>query len=228
MGIIRHLIIALLLSVMPLTVYAADFHFKEGDQGKDIAEIQVKLRDKGYRITAITGKFTPETTKAVRSFQKRNKLKVNGIVENTTYYSLMGKHLQENNDAFSNTGKQITDMAKGFIGVPYKFGGNSPQGFDCSGFVQYVFDKRKIALPRAADAQYKIGKAIEQKSLQQGDLVFFSTYEPGASHCGIYLEQGKFIHASSHGVMISRLDETYWKVRYLGARRVLESEKRLK
>ena len=222
MGImVRGLVLGILFSIMPLLVYAADIQFKEGDQGIEIAEIQVKLREKGYRITRINGKFSAETAKAVRSFQKKQKLKSDGIVENKTYTILMGKNIKGNNENTQDKAKQITDAAKSFIGVPYKFGGTTPKGFDCSGFVQYVFDKRKITLPRAADAQYKVGKVIMQKDLQQGDLVFFSTYEKGASHCGVYLEQGKFIHASSHGVMISRLDESYWKTRYLGARRVI-------
>jgi cell wall-associated NlpC family hydrolase len=222
MGImVRGLVLGILFSIMPLLVYAADIQFKEGDQGIEIAEIQVKLREKGYRITRINGKFSAETAKAVRSFQKKQKLKSDGIVENKTYTILMGKNIKANNENTQDKAKQITDAAKSFIGVPYKFGGTTPKGFDCSGFVQYVFDKRKITLPRAADAQYKVGKVIMQKDLQQGDLVFFSTYEKGASHCGVYLEQGKFIHASSHGVMISRLDESYWKTRYLGARRVI-------
>jgi cell wall-associated NlpC family hydrolase len=218
---VRGFVVGILFSIIPLFAYAADAQFKEGDQGTEVAAIQIKLREKGYSIHAINGKFTPETTKAVRSFQAKQKLKVDGIVEDKTYYLLMGKNLRETNEVSQDKTKQIIDTAKSFIGVPYKFGGTTPKGFDCSGFVQYVFDKRKIALPRSADTQFKVGKGIAQKNLQQGDLVFFSTYEKGASHCGIYLEQGKFIHASSHGVMISRLDESYWKTRYLGARRVI-------
>ena len=222
MGIMaRGLLLGLLFSIMPLFVYAADTQFKEGDQGSEIAAIQMKLKEKGYKITRINGKFTAETTKAVRSFQKRQKLKSDGIVENRTYYILMGKNLKLGNVKVQDKAKQITDTAKIYVGVPYKFGGTNPKGFDCSGFVQYVFDQRKITLPRAADAQYKAGKAITSKELKQGDLVFFSTYEKGASHCGIYLEQGKFIHASSRGVMVSHLDESYWKTRYLGARRII-------
>jgi len=219
--LVRGLVVGILFSIMPLLVYAADIQFKEGDQGGEIAAIQIKLREKGYSIRVINGKFTSETTKAVRSFQAKQKLKADGIVEDKTYRILMGRNFRENSEATQDKAKQIIDTAKGFIGVPYKFGGTTPKGFDCSGFIQYVFDKRKITLPRSADSQYKVGKSIVQKNLQQGDLVFFNTYEKGASHCGIYLEQGKFIHASSHGVMISRLDESYWKTRYLGARRVI-------
>ncbi|WP_245755115.1 C40 family peptidase [Pelosinus propionicus] len=217
----RGLLFGLLFSIMPLFAYAADNQFKEGDQGNEIAAIQMKLKEKGYKITKIDGKFSTETTKAVRNFQKRQKLKSDGIVENRTYYILMGKNLKVSNEKVQDKAKQITDTAKNYVGVPYKFGGTSPKGFDCSGFVQYVFGQKKVTLPRAADEQYKVGKAITQKELKQGDLVFFSTYEKGASHCGIYLEQGKFIHASSHGVMVSHLGESYWKTRYLGAKRII-------
>lgn len=119
-------------------------------------------------------------------------------------------------------GEMITVTAEKYKGVPYKFGGTSPKGFDCSGFVMYVFDQHGIKLPRTADKQFEKGKFVLHKDLKAGDLVFFSTYEKGASHCGIYMGKNNFIHASSsRGVMISALSEKYWQDRYLGARRVL-------
>jgi len=109
--------------------------------------------------------------------------------------------------------------AERFIGVPYVFGGTSPSGFDCSGYTQHVFAMLGIALPRTADAQfYALHPARGGAAF--GDLVFFQTYEPGPSHVGIYLGGGRFIHSSSHGVMISRLSDSYWSSRYLGAKRV--------
>ncbi len=116
----------------------------------------------------------------------------------------------------------IIKTAEKYLKTPYKFGGDSPKGFDCSGFTKFVYEKHGKKLPRLADVQYKQGKVIARSKLKPGDLVFFTTYEPGASHVGIYYGNGKFIHASSsRGVMISRLDETYWKPRYLGARRII-------
>lgn len=116
---------------------------------------------------------------------------------------------------------KITDTALKLVGVPYKWGGVTNKGFDCSGLVWYVFDKNAVHLPRTADIQYQTGKKIGRSNLQKGDLVFFTTYEPGASHNGIYLGEGKFVHASSRGVMVSNLAESYWKTRYLGARRIV-------
>jgi cell wall-associated NlpC family hydrolase len=106
------------------------------------------------------------------------------------------------------------------LGVPYSFGGTSTAGFDCSGFVQHVFALLGISLPRTADAQYDVGRRAVGGP-HPGDLVFFDTYG-GVSHVGIYLGQGKFVHASSsHGVMVSRLSESYWAARYVGAKRLI-------
>jgi Cell wall-associated hydrolases (invasion-associated proteins) len=105
-------------------------------------------------------------------------------------------------------------------GIPYVFGGTNRKGFDCSGFTQYVFGGSKISLPRTAAEQYNIGTPVSRQQLQPGDLVFFTTYKSGASHVGIYIGGGNFIHASSSGVRITSLDNSYYKTRYLGARRV--------
>ncbi len=113
----------------------------------------------------------------------------------------------------------LTRDAMRYIGTPYVFGGTSPAGFDCSGYVQHVFAMLGIALPRTADAQFYAGRSTRGQ-MKAGDLVFFQTYEPGPSHVGIYLGHGHFVHSSSHGVMVSRISEGYWASRYLGAKRV--------
>lgn len=119
-------------------------------------------------------------------------------------------------------GDTVVATANKYKGVPYLFGGASPKGFDCSGFLMYVFDQHGVKLPRTADKQYEKGKFVARKDLQIGDLVFFTTYEKGASHCGIYVGKDSFIHASSSmGVTVTPLSNVYWKGRYLGARRVL-------
>jgi peptidoglycan DL-endopeptidase CwlO len=114
----------------------------------------------------------------------------------------------------------LTKSALRFIGVPYVFGGTSSSGFDCSGYVQHVFAMHGIHLPRTADAQFYAGARV--KSLRPGDLVFFQTYEPGPSHVGIYLGDGRFVSASSsRGVMISSLSDAYWAHRYIGAKNLI-------
>jgi cell wall-associated NlpC family hydrolase len=114
----------------------------------------------------------------------------------------------------------LTHSAMRFIGTPFVFGGTSIYGFDCSGYVQHVFGMLGMRIPRTADAQYDAAHRIHGR-MSRGDLVFFQTYAPGVSHVGIYLGNGKFIHASSHGVRVSRLSEYYWHSRYLGAKRVI-------
>ncbi len=117
--------------------------------------------------------------------------------------------------------KNLTRDALRFLGTPYVFGGTSSSGFDCSGFVQHVFAMLGMSIPRTADAQYSAGGRVKGR-MKAGDLVFFQTYEPGPSHVGIYIGNGKFVHASSsHGVMVSNLSDSYWSSRYLGAKRLI-------
>jgi len=108
-----------------------------------------------------------------------------------------------------------------FLGVPYSWGGTSYGGVDCSGFVWAVFAKNGIDLPRMADGQFEAGRHVRVADLRPGDLVFFQTYAPGASHVGIYLGGGRFVHASSSdGVRIDQLAEDYYAERFIGARRL--------
>lgn len=121
------------------------------------------------------------------------------------------------------TAADIIATAKTLIGCPYKWAGSSPSGFDCSGFVQYVFGAHGISLPRISRSQYSVGTYVAKKDLQPGDLVFFfSTNKNVISHVGIYIGNGEFIHSSSsYGVIITDLESTYYQTRYYGARRVL-------
>jgi cell wall-associated NlpC family hydrolase len=126
----------------------------------------------------------------------------------------------------SNVRKIIADAEK-YLGVPYKYAGNSEVGFDCSGFTSKVFDENKIKLPRRSQEQGKMGKVINISDAKPGDLVFFSTFGGDVSHVGIIYEidrngEVKFIHAStSKGVIISSLNEKYWNNAYLFTRRIL-------
>ncbi len=117
----------------------------------------------------------------------------------------------------------VIKTAKKYTGTRYRFGGTTPKGFDCSGFVQYVFKQNGFAVPRTADEQYKLGKRIKKRAeLEPGDLVFFSTYEKGASHCGIYLGKNRFIHvSSSKGVRVDSLDDSYWKQHWYGGKHIV-------
>jgi cell wall-associated NlpC family hydrolase len=124
-------------------------------------------------------------------------------------------------------GNSLVDTALAFRGVPYRNGGSLPDGFDCSGFTQYVFAEFGIALPRATRKQYGEGQAVDADDLAPGDLVFFSTVAPGASHVGIAIDRDRFVHApSSTGVVrVERLGASYWSRRYVGARRLKDLDR---
>jgi cell wall-associated NlpC family hydrolase len=121
-----------------------------------------------------------------------------------------------------NVEQQLRDHERRWHGVPYRWGGLSRDGVDCSGFVMTAYRELfGLSLPRATGNQVRVGQAVPQDELQAGDLVFF--HLPGrARHVGLYLGAGEFAHAStSEGVTISHLDETYWRKGYWTTRRVL-------
>lgn len=182
---------------------------------------QQKLQVLGFSDERPSGRMTEATSTALKSFQKQHKLKADGELNDATYQKLTW-------EAFAKEGipkvkgKEIVSRAAKYKGVPYVFGGTTTKGFDCSGYVQYVFKDCKAKLPRLADEQALQGIFVTQKQLRPGDLVFFTTYAAGASHVGIYAGDGQFWSASSSkGVMLSSLKDDYWKQRYYGARRVL-------
>jgi cell wall-associated NlpC family hydrolase len=110
-----------------------------------------------------------------------------------------------------------------YLGVPYCYGGNSKAGIDCSGFASAVYaaaTERRI--PRSTREMYGVGTVVGKDDLEFGDLVFFNTTGRRPSHVGIYLEDDLFAHASLRGVTISSLESTYYRKRYLGARRIVE------
>jgi cell wall-associated NlpC family hydrolase len=202
--------------------------YQEGDSGWKVRVAQRRLGLLGYTVDDNEGNFTKDMTKKLKKFQKKYKLKATGKLDQATYDAL-------SEASFTKTGIQkikaneILSTAARYKGVPYVFGGTTPRGFDCSGYVQYVFKQRGANLTRTADTQFLEGMALRKSQLKPGDLVFFSTYEAGASHVGIYAGDGKFWNAtSSRGVMLSQLNDSYWGARYYGARRVLATNGSLK
>jgi hypothetical protein len=113
-----------------------------------------------------------------------------------------------------------------FYGTPYRFGGNSSHALDCSGFVQKVFRANGIELPRDSRAQAKYGYKVSLSELKPGDLLFFKTYRRDVSHVGIYIGDGKMVHAATRGgrVMVSSINEPYYRQRFLFAKRVVEAK----
>ena len=136
----------------------------------------------------------------------------------------LGGPLQSARNAFGGKASELVMQAMGFLGVPYKKGGTSEEkGFDCSGFVRYMYEKSVgLVLPRRAEEQAKVTEEISRSELKPGDLVFFNTLKRTFSHVGIYVGDGKFIHAPRPGkaVRVDDMREAYWQQRFNGARRV--------
>ena len=125
---------------------------------------------------------------------------------------------------YTQKSANLIGTAVGFLGVPYVWGGETPKGFDCSGFVQYVYAKHGINLPRTADIQATVGQKVDRKEdLMPGDLVFFASDYENISHVGIYVGDNKMIHASSgyNKITFDDLTREYRVDHYMGARRVL-------
>lgn len=118
--------------------------------------------------------------------------------------------------------RQVLMAAEKWLGSPYVYGGSSPNGTDCSGFVRSVFRDVRVPLPRTSGEQAGVGTSVARSRLLAGDLLFFNTTGSGVSHVGISIGSDRFIHAStSRGVIVSSLDEEYYNQRFLFARRIL-------
>ncbi len=163
------------------------------------------------------GTMTGETRH--QDFNIPNASNRKSLDEKVDYYK-QKRHTDNNFNLITN---RIINTALMFLGVPYKFGGNSPStGLDCSAFVKKVFGSLNIELPRTARDIYHVGRYVQKSQLATGDLVFFRTYARYPSHVGIYLGDNKFIHASSRSKMVTidDLNFNYYKKRYIGAKRI--------
>ena len=130
------------------------------------------------------------------------------------------KSESKKNDADTD---ELLSSAMGFLGVAYRFGGTTTAGFDCSGFIQYVFKKTyAVNLPRTSSVQATVGTHVDRAHLQKGDLVFFNTRGNNISHVGMYVGNNRFIHAPRTGkrIEITDLSNKYWNSKYVTARRI--------
>ena len=246
MVLLAPLAAGLILTASQMTA-AVSPTLQQGSHGHEVMVLQQKLNSIGYKINSLDGVFGAETERAVTEFQRDQKIRITGIVNNATWRalkkakprtwgadipkpdtvgSLSKGPLAPNGQTILPKSKvtPLISTAKSYIGVPYQFGGTTPKAFDCSGYLQYIFAKHGISIPRTADEQYKLGlRTKTSKELVPGDLVFFETYEKGASHCGLYLGEGEFIHtSSSKGVRIDKLTDEYWSPRYLGGKHIVK------
>ncbi|MDQ7093406.1 NlpC/P60 family protein [Desulfosporosinus sp. PR] len=192
---------------------------KMGSTGSSVVQLQTELNYLGYNVGAADGIFGVKTEAGVVAFQKANSLSADGIVGTNTSNALNSTYTEKQYTAKASA---IIATAEKYIGAPYQWGGESPTtGFDCSGFVQYVFAQNGITLPRVSSEQYTTGTSVNFNNLQPGDLIFFSTDQSGTvDHVGIYIGNNQFINASSSkGVTIYPIGP-YWQSLYLGAKSV--------
>ncbi|MGM9955744.1 MAG: NlpC/P60 family protein [Peribacillus sp.] len=177
----------------------------------DVRQLQKLLKFKGYfkPSGSYSNHYNESTTKAVKAFQKDHKIKKSGVTNRSTFNAL---------GVYNIDNEALLETAKKYKGVRYKWGGTSPKGFDCSGFIYYVFqESQDITMPRTA-AQLYSQVGLKTSEPEPGDLVFFKSGKR-VSHVGIYIGDNQFIHsATSKGVSIASMDNSYWKPKYLGSK----------
>lgn len=209
---------------------------KIGARGSFVEQLQKTLTSQGYNSSSnIDGIFGPKTLKAVRDFQLSQTISnprgnFYGVAGPRTLGAL-GLATESPNPIAAaanavpaaqpaapeiNKSDSIIASAKKHMGTPYLWGGTSPAGFDCSGFIQHAFAQNGKTLPRTVAQMWDKGEKVPKP--EKGDLVFFET-RTGPSHAGIYLGSNKFLHSgASTGVTVTDMDNSYWKSRYLGAK----------
>ncbi|AXF56814.1 MULTISPECIES: NlpC/P60 family protein [Bacillaceae] len=196
------------------------------DQGSEVEQLQSELRNQGYTVQ-VDGVFGPETEDAVKEYQSDQGLVIDGIAGPNTYQALEpdtssngdpSNEDSENQDPASSD-SDIVATAQSVLGTPYQWGGTTPDGFDSSGFINYVFDQNGIDVSRThAEMWENDGEHVTSMSI--GDLVFFEgTYDTtGASHSGIYIGDNQMIHAGNEGVVQADITSDYWQDHIIGTK----------
>lgn len=197
-------------------------------RGDSVSQLQKDLKSLGFMDIAPTGYFGQVTKAAVIKFQAKTDLEQDGIAGKQTLGKIESL-LNRETTAYRSSGRSaqsIIDYAKKFLGIKYRWGGTTTKGFDCSGYVKYVYKKFGVALSRTSRSQAKNGTYVKKANLKVGDLVFFDTNGGSnrINHVGVYTGSGKFIHSSSShsGVVISSLNSGFYSKSYMTARRVLK------
>ncbi|NEU30381.1 endopeptidase SpoIID/LytB [bacterium LRH843] len=190
-----------------------------GTQNEAVAAMQSQLKRIGLLNQESDGHFGTMTEQAIRAFQRQQGLTVDGIAGPATLERLNKLASGQSQPASEFNAIHVVADASELLGVPYVWGGISIDGFDCSGFLHYVYAKNGIQLPRTVAGIWDAGTDVGEPRV--GDLVFFETYTSGPSHAGIYIGNNQFVHSgSSTGVTVASMDTAYWKDRYLGTKRV--------
>jgi cell wall-associated NlpC family hydrolase len=188
----------------------------QGSTGTQVSLLQTNLKVLGYfKYDFATGYYGSMTSQAIVDFQQAYSLPTTGITDLKTQTAITNALIK----------KKIVADSFDYLRTPYVWGGTNPGvGFDCSGFIYYMFSTHGVSMNRTSSAElFQMGTTVSRSKLQPGDLVFFSINTPGVvDHVGIYVGGGQFISATrSAGIAVQTLDNnSYWTPRYLGAKRV--------
>ena len=231
------------IATQPATPVAVNTQvLRIGANGAQVNHLQEALKQLGHFNHRVTGYFGSVTDAAVRAFQRSQGISVDGIAGPQTLRAIetalsnspgngQQQVVQNESQVKSDKVAKVVPVQQGFnamnliadaaelVGTRYLWGGTTPSGFDCSGFVQYVFKNQGVNIPRTVAQQWAAGRSVDKPSV--GDLVFFETISSGPSHNGIYIGNNQFIHSgSSTGVIVASMNNSYWSQRYLGAKRL--------
>lgn len=203
---------------------------RPGARGDQVRQLQIALSERGFS-GGTSGVYGPKTQQSVRDFQRSAGITVDGIAGPQTYGAINGTSASSNSSSSTSSSsssattvsssssvESIISSARSVMGSPYQWGGTTPSGFDCSGFINYAFNQNGKSIPRTVAQIYSA--ATKVSTPRRGDIVFFET-RTGPSHAGIYLGNGQFIHSgASTGVTISDMNNPYWSSHYMGAGRL--------
>ncbi|HOA54882.1 MAG: NlpC/P60 family protein [Acetivibrionales bacterium] len=228
------LLLVVTLSAETVLAYS-NIVLRKGMRGNEVYALQEDLYKLGFMKVKPTGYYGDITRGAVLKLQKKYDLLQDGIAGKQTLGkldSLMGRDAAADakkastSRSTSRAAEDVINYARRYLGVKYVWGGSTSKGFDCSGFVQYVYKHFGIKLNRTSATQAKNGSHVKKANLKPGDLVFFDTNGKRSriNHVGIYIGDGKMIHSSSYykGVVITDISSGFYAKTYMTARRVLK------